>query len=111
MDNLTLKLKKTVGTEEVESTYIASPKGRMVRRAYEIIENLNTTRVTKEDIDTLASFVVELFGNQFTVDDVYDGLGAKALLPTLSYFISYMSGKIEAKLEDILPKDNSPKNA
>lgn len=116
MDLLELSLKKTVGRDEdgkpieVTTKYTAAPKGRMVRRSYEIIEKLDTTKVTIEDLDVLAGFIVDLFDKQFTRDDVYDGLGAKAFLPTLTYFISYISGKIEAKLEEFLSKANQ-KNA
>lgn len=85
-------------------TYIASePKGRMVRRAYEIIETLDQTKTTAADLDLCAGFIVELFGHQFTVDDVYDGIDAKKLLPTLGYYVNFMTGRTNKKLEEILP--------
>ena len=83
--------------------YIApAPKGRMVRRAYEIVENLNTTEVTVADLDALAGYIVELYEHQFTTDDVYDGLEAKKLLSTLGYYVNVMTGKIEEKMDEIL---------
>lgn len=80
-----------------------APKGRMVRRAYEIIETLDSTKTTTSDLDLCAGYIVELFDHQFTTDDLYDGIEAKNLLPTLGYYVRFMTGQIDKKLEEILP--------
>lgn len=85
-------------------TYIApAPKGRMVRRAYEIIESLSMTEPKVSDLDTLTGFIVELYNNQFTIDDVYDGIDATKLMSTLGYYVKALTGRIEAKLDELLP--------
>jgi hypothetical protein len=83
-----------------EKIYVASaPKGRMVRRAFEIIENINLTCMKTADLDNLVGFIVELFGQQFTIDDVYDGLPAADLMPTLMGCVNLVVGKVGEKLE------------
>ena len=83
-------------------TYIApTPKGRMVRKAYELIEKLSPTEVKTSDLDELAAYAVELFGGQFTIDDFYDGIVSKEMLPTLGYFVNLMLGRIKEKLDQL----------
>jgi len=81
-------------------TYIApAPKGRMVRRAYELIGKISMTEPRTQDMDDLVTYTVDLFGGQFTVDEFYDGIEAKELWPTLSYFLRLLLGRIEEKLD------------
>lgn len=87
---ITIKLKKAVGTDEngneiIENkTYIApNPKAKLVRRAFEISETINPNTTKASDLDEMVQFVVELFGNKFTVDDFWDGIDANKLISTI----------------------------
>lgn len=83
-----------------DKMYIApAPKGRMVRRAFEIVENINLEHMKVTDLDSLIAYVVELFGNKFTIDDVYDGLPAAELMPTVMGCINTVVGAMGGKLE------------
>jgi len=42
----------------------------------------------------LIDYVVELFANQFTRDDVYDGLASKDLIPTITKCINEVVGQV-----------------
>lgn len=87
-------------------TYIAPvPKARMVRKAIEITEKINFENMKATDIDKLIGYVVDLFGSQFSIDDIYDGLDAEKLIPTLTGCIENVLGTMGAKLEQF------PKNA
>lgn len=80
--------------------YVApAPKGRMVRRAFEIIENINLASMKVTDLDNLVAYITELFDYQFTLDDLYDGMEAAELIPTLTSCINMVAGKVGEKLE------------
>jgi hypothetical protein len=82
-------------------TYIAPPaKARIVRKAIEITEKINFNEIKTKDLDNLVDYVVELFGRQFTIDDVYDGLDAKLLIPTIMDCIKDVVGEVGAKLDE-----------
>jgi hypothetical protein len=88
-----------------EKTFVApSTKARMVRKAIEITEKVNFSDLKTADLDNLVGYVVELFGKEFTLDDVYDGLDAEQLIPTLLDCINSVVGKMGAKLTQ-LPKN------
>jgi hypothetical protein len=42
----------------------------------------------------MVALIVELFGNQFTRDDVYDGLSSKDLIPTITKCINEVVGQM-----------------
>jgi hypothetical protein len=67
-------------------------KARMFRRALEITKKYDLNDVDVETLDVLVSYVVELFNNQFTIDDVYDGVPADKLIPTILDCINSVVG-------------------
>lgn len=90
-----------------DKTYIApSPKARMVRKAIEITDKINFNEMQAADLDYLVGYVVDLFDKQFNLDDVYDGLDAQKLMPTLMNCIETVVGTMGAKLEQF---PNAPK--
>ncbi|MDQ7095942.1 hypothetical protein REC12_20315 [Desulfosporosinus sp. PR] len=78
-----------------------APKARMVRKAIEMTEQTNFNAMKSTDLDGLVGYVADLFGGQFTIDDVYDGLDADRLLPTLMDCINTVVGTMGAKVERI----------
>jgi hypothetical protein len=67
-------------------------KARMFRRALEITKKHDLNDVDVETLDVLVSYVVELFNNQFTIDDVYDGVPADKLISTILDCINSVVG-------------------
>lgn len=65
---------------------------RMVRRTIEVSNGINFENLKVEELDKLVDYIVELFGNQFTRDDVYDGLSSKDLLSTITNCINEVVG-------------------
>jgi len=83
-----------------EKTYVAKPaKARMFREAIAINEKIDFSNLTTEALDDLIGFVCTIYGNQFTIDDVYDGLDADKLVSTLSKSISGVVSGVTEKLE------------
>lgn len=84
-----------------DKTFVApAPKARMVRKAIEITEDIDLHRMKTTDLDNLVSYAVDLYGKQFTIDDMYDGIDAENLIPILMECISGVVGKMGAKLEE-----------
>ena len=87
-----------------DKTYTTnSVKARIFRKAVEINEKKNFNDLKVEDFDELVDFVVELYGNQFTRDEFYDGLESDKLIITLvesiTRTISGTTEKMESKNE------------
>ena len=83
-----------------EKTYVAKPvKARMFREAIAINEKIDFNHLTTEALDELIGFVCAIYGNQFTIDEVYDGLDADKLVTTLSKSISGIVSGVTKKLE------------
>jgi len=67
---------------------------RMVRRTIEVSQGVDFDNISPEELDKLIDYIVELFNNQFTRDDVYDGLQSKDLIPTITKCINEVVGEM-----------------
>jgi hypothetical protein len=75
--------------DKKEKTYTTGfISARMVRRTIEVSQGVDFDNITPEELDKLIDYIVELFNNQFTRDDVYDGLQSKDLIPTITKCIN-----------------------
>lgn len=68
---------------------------RFMRKALELRAELNLNNLSTEDLDTVVNFVVEVFNNQFTADEVYDGLSYDELVETIfdDIFMTILQGR------------------
>lgn len=83
----------TLKIDKKDKTYTAGfISARMVRRTIEVSNGINFENLKAEELDTLVDYIVELFGSQFTRDDVYDGLASKELLSTIMNCINEVVG-------------------
>jgi hypothetical protein len=56
-------------------TYVAKqPKAKMFRKALVLTKENDLTDLNPELLDEVVSFVCEVFGDQFTIEDVYDNI-------------------------------------
>ena len=79
--------------DKKDMTYTAGfISARMVRRTIEVSNGINFESLKAEELDKLVDYIVELFGSQFTRDDVYDGLASKDLLSTIMNCINEVVG-------------------
>lgn len=67
---------------------------RMVRQTLAMAKSINFEDLSPEELDQLSDYVVELFGRQFTRDDLYDGLASQELLPTIERCIQGVVGTL-----------------
>lgn len=103
---MTIVLEKTTGFDEdgnektEKKTYIAPHvKARMVRKALEMSDKIDTKNMKPESLDEMVGYVVEVYGKQFTIDDFYDGIDSDKMLSTIMDCIRGIVGTMGAKLE------------
>lgn len=75
--------------------------GRHFRKVNEFDETIDYANVGVKEMDTLIGFVCEVFGNQFSVDDFYDGIPAHKVISSITdVFIYIRTGKTPEELEN-----------
>jgi hypothetical protein len=79
-------------------------KGRMLRRVLEIRKKYDLNDIDAETLDILVSYITELFNNQFTIDDVYDGIPADKLISTILDCINKVVGTVGASKDPNVEK-------
>ena len=80
---------------EKEKTFTAGfISARMVRKTIAVAQEINFENLSPGELDSLVDYVVELFGHQFTRDELYDGLASRELLPTLTRCINEVVGAV-----------------
>lgn len=78
-----------------ERTFIADfVSARMLRRTIEISKTINFDEMSEDELDIMVDYLVQLFGKQFTIDDVYDGLPSKELIPKIIECINEVVGEL-----------------
>ena len=105
---LSLKLNLPTGEKDADGkdickdkTFVAiKPKGRMVRRAMEMMDNTDEENFKTSDLDNMIQYVVDLFGGKFTLDDVYDGLDVDKIMPTIVDCIKSVSEMFKSRVSD-----------
>jgi len=105
MASLKLSVKKLENGKEVFEDKIftaLNPKARTLRMAIDIVEKFSE-QPTGSDLDRIVLFVVELFGKQFTPDDVWDGVPARG-------FPSILLACVNSTIEDMFKKVNQLPN-
>lgn len=83
----------TLQVETKKRTY--TPKfvsGRMFRRTLEVSKVLQNG-LGEDELDAAVDYIVELYGNQFTRDELYDGIAAQELIPTIRKSINSVISK------------------
>ncbi|NLU11037.1 MAG: hypothetical protein GXW90_08935 [Tepidanaerobacter acetatoxydans] len=80
-----------------DKTYTAGfISARMVRRTIAVSQEINFDNILPEELDKLMDYIVELFGNQFSRDELYDGLASKDLIPTITKCINEVVGEVSS---------------
>lgn len=78
---------------------IGAPKARMFRKAIALTDDIDMDNIKAKDLDEMVTFMVEAYGNQFTIDDVYDGMNSADLMPALTGCIEEVVTGVAKKLE------------
>jgi len=65
---------------------------RAVRTAFAMQKKLEN--INEDTLDEMFNFVVDCYGKQFTLDELYDGIEAKKLMATLVATIKTITGQM-----------------
>ena len=74
---------------------------RLVKDAISLQDVLGKGEITTEMVDQLAAFVVKVYNNKFSIDELYDGLEIDAFLPTLVGTVQQIADRMMGKIENI----------
>lgn len=97
-----LKIKLKINGQE--KTFVATEiKGRMLRKAVEFqqLKNMSEDSFGVDELDSIIAYVVEVFGGQFTIDDVYDGLDVRDLMPEMMRCINEVMARFYEKMNSL----------
>ncbi|WP_156290788.1 phage tail assembly chaperone G [Oceanobacillus salinisoli] len=98
-----LELKLNGETKIYTTSFVSA---RQFRKLMEYDQEIDYSNLSLDDVDELAGFVCNVFDNQFTVDEFYDGIPSHKLISTiLNVFIYVRTGK-----EPELKKENEEGN-
>jgi len=78
---------------------MGAPKARMFRKAIALTDEIDLENIKAKDLDEMVTFMVEAYGNKFTIDDVYDGMNSADLMPALTGCITEVVSGVANKLE------------
>lgn len=68
------------------------------------LESLKMDTMDEKIIDIMANYIVSIFGKQFTVDDLMDGIPSDDLIPKFTECVATVTGNLNKKLGEL----NSP---
>jgi hypothetical protein len=93
-----MDIKLIIGGEEKQ---FATPfiSGRMLKETIRLASAIDTDNADEKMIDTMVDYVVRLYGNQFTMDQMYDGIASDVLIPCFIDSITKVTGQLNVKME------------
>lgn len=114
--DLTITLSRSKGFDEngkektEKKTYHApSPKLEMVRKTLVLLNENDMKLNSVENMDKLVNYAVELFGNQFKSEDVYNQLDAENAYNQLIGYVDQILSTLGLKLQQIPPNQMAAK--
>lgn len=70
--------------------------GRLIRKATSFTKN-DLNDISEDILDEMVEYVVNVYGNQFSLDEFYDGIDAREMLNVIGESIqSIVNGTVEA---------------
>jgi hypothetical protein len=93
-----IELKLYGSDDEVKATYHRSkiPWG-LLKKAVRLANlNLNPDSLSEEDVDAIAGLVVEVFGDQFTIEDLDAGADLNEMLAVVQAIVKRASSLVKA---------------
>lgn len=87
------------GQERIFTTNFIS--GRFFRKVMEFDESIDYSDISVKETDKLIGFICDVFDNQFTVDEFYDGIASNEVISTISdTFVFIRTGKTAEELTE-----------
>lgn len=79
--------------DEIKASYTrAFVPWRILKAALRMAKSMDVNNMTENDIDALASLVVEAFGNRFSIEDLNNGADVSEMVTVLQTIINKARG-------------------
>lgn len=65
---------------------------KLVKRSVQLMKTLDAENLTEADVDALGSLVCEVFGNQFTLEQLNDGADVSEMMTCVSAIMGKLQG-------------------
>ena len=65
---------------------------KLLKKAIKLSKGMNLEEISEEQVDALASLVVEAFGDKFSLDDLNDGADVTEMVTVLKTIVSTAGG-------------------
>jgi hypothetical protein len=87
------------------------PKARAIRDTLKFLNDtkINYANVKPEDLDNIVGYISDVFGKQFTSDDVYDGLDANDINPKFNECVDAIISNLGLHLNKFPNKETPEK--
>ena len=84
-----------------EKTFVTPKKipGGLWRQAALVAEEIESGNALIADLDSHLQFVCEVFGNQFSIDELEDGVDARDLMKTVYAVTIFVMGQVSMAAE------------
>lgn len=95
--SITLKIE----IDDKEKTFVTPKKirGGLWRQASLVGEEIESGQVLVADLDSHLQFVCEVFGNQFSIDELEDGVDARDLMKIVFAVVLFVMGQVSVASE------------
>ena len=95
-----MKIKLIIDGQEKEFTAPFIP-ARMLKRTIVIGNSIARDSDNEESFDVMAEYIADIFGKQFTSDDVLDGLSSVELITEFTNCVTTVTGGLNTKTEEL----------
>lgn len=100
------EIDKETGEEKVIETKVFNsvrPRGRAMQRTLSISKTISEAgeNFTEDHYLLMCEYICEAFGNQFTADDLMDGLYQEKIFTTFQEVVEEITNRINGKMVDV----------
>lgn len=75
--------------------------GRKLRNTFAMSKKIESLKQDETMLDEMVAYIVDIFGNQFTLDEFYDGIEANKIIPTFTNLVEEITGTMNKKTEQL----------
>ncbi|EPY2286136.1 phage tail assembly chaperone G [Clostridium sporogenes] len=91
----------TLKIDDKDKTFVAPFIGaRMLRKSFALSNKINEVGIDESIIDDVAMYLVNIYGQQFTIDELYDGFPAQEFFTKAFEDLNVVIGGFEEKVKN-----------
>jgi hypothetical protein len=74
---------------------------RALKTTIKLANLFDADNITEDSFDVIVEYIVNLYGKQFTMDELYDGISSEELISTFMECVNEITGQLTKKLNSI----------